>query len=463
VRHLPVVGALLLGLVGALSLARTEPAAAAPNVLIIVTDDQRAANTMWVMPKTRFRFVRNGVRYLRGFATTPLCCPSRATILTGRYAHNTGVHTNGRPSALDRTTLFPRLLQRAGYRTAMVGKFLNSWPVTTAPPYFHRWALQGGRPYVDPTFNINGTIRTVQGYSTRLAGDFAIRFLRRFETHDAAPWFLYLAPTAPHHPWTAEPRYRDAPPATWGGNPAVFERDRSDKPPSFRKIHWTLAEGRAVRAGQLRALMSVDDLVGRVFATLHDLGERRATLAFFLSDNGFLWADHHLGGARNTAGQKRLPYTDSVRVPFFVSWPGHLPGGTRDGRLTGNVDIAPTVLGAAGIPPDPFKPPLDGRSLLKPDARNRILLERWRESVGSWIPNWASIRTHGYQYIEYYANDGVTRIFREYYDLRRDPWQLRNLLHDGNPDNDPNVAPLRRQLATDRHCSGIGRGLGACP
>jgi arylsulfatase A-like enzyme len=464
VRRSSIVSALLAGASVSLGLGltSTRAAAAAPNVLIIVTDDQRAANTMWVMPKTGYRFVRQGVSYPRGFVTTPLCCPSRATIFTGRYAHNTRVQTNGPPKGFDTTTMFPRLLRNAGYRTAMVGNFLNSWPLTARPPYFNRWAL-GGKPYVDPAFNINGTIRTVPGYSTELVGDFAIRFLRGFETNDSHPWFLYVAPLAPHHPWTPEGRYRAVPLRSWPGNPAVFERDRSDKPPSFRKIDWSLADGRRVRDGQLRTLMSVDDMVGRLFATLHELGETRDTLAFFLSDNGYLWADHHLGGDRNTAGQKRLPYTDSVRVPFFMRWLGHLPAGTRDTRLAANVDIAPTVLEAAGIPQDPAKPPLDGRSLLAPDARNRLLLERWRERVAPWIPNWASLRTRDYQYIEYYADDGVTTIFREYYDLRRDPWQLTNLLHDGNPNNDPNVAPLRRQLAADRQCSGTGPGASACP
>lgn len=434
-----------------------------PNVLVIVTDDQRAGDTMFAMPETRHYFQREGVKYPNGFSVTPLCCPSRSTILTGRYAHNTGVHRNVLPDDLDVTTFFARLLHRAGYQTGLVGKLLNSWPVTKTPPYFDRWAL-GGTPYFDPRFNVNGTLESVRGYATRVMARFSLRFLRRFEEKDdSAPWLLYVAPHAPHQPWIAEKRYANAPVPRWAGNPAVFERDRSDKPPSFSNIHFSLSQGRRVRRNQLRTLMSVDDMVGRIFKMLHRLGERRYTLAFYLSDNGYLWADHHLGGDRNTAGQKRLPYTPSVRVPFYARWPGHFPKGTRDPRLTGTVDIAPTVLDAAAISPDPAKPPLDGRSLLEPDTRDRILLEYWKGHASPWIQTWASIRTRQYQYVEYYGDDEATKIFREYYDLVTDPWQLRNLLADGDPSNDPDLTALSAQLAADRACVGVGPGPSPCP
>jgi arylsulfatase A-like enzyme len=426
-----------------------------PNVLIFVTDDQRATGTLWAMPETRRYFQRQGTRYPNAVAVTPLCCPSRATILTGRYSHNTRVRQNGRPSALNRTTLFPRLLREAGYRTAMVGKFLNGWG-RRRPPYFHRWAIGGSR-YVDPTFNVNGAVRSVDGYSTTLIGRFARRFLRRFERNDAAPWLLYVAPHAPHHPWLSDARHRSRPVGSWSGNPAVLEADRSDKPPFVRTVSYSLAEGQSVRKGQLRALMSVDDMVGRVFRTLRRLGERRRTLAIFTSDNGFLWADHHLGGARGTAGQKRVSYTPSVQVPLFLRWPGHVAGGSRDGRITGTVDIAPTVLDVAGVGPDPAQPPLDGRSLLSGVRRTRIVLEYWRET---WIPTWASLRTRRYQYVEYYREG--RRFFREYYNLVRDPWQLRNLLHDGNPANNPDLARLSTQLRRHRGCAGT-TGVNACP
>ena len=430
-----------------------------PNILIVVTDDQRATGTLGVMPKTRRYFVRGGVRFSNAFAVTPLCCPSRATILTGRYAHNTGVRNNGRIGRLDRTTLFPRLLQEAGYRTAIAGKFFNHWPLETQPPYFERWATGGITSYIDPTFNVDGSVRTIHGYSTTLIRRFSGRFLRHFETDDTAPWLLYVAPQAPHHPWVPAAQHRSRPVGTWRGNPALFESDRSDKPPFVRRVYYSPSKGRRVRAGQLRSLMSVDDMVGGIFATLRRLGETERTLAIFTSDNGFLWADHHLGGPRRTAGDKRFPYTASIKIPLLLRWPGHVPAGSRSSRITGTVDIAPTVLRAAGVSPDPTKPPMDGRSMLTGEERTRIVLEYWRGLI-DWIPNWASLRTQGYQYIEYYKNG--EQLFSEYYDLARDPWQLRNLLNDGNARNDPDVAALSAQLRRDRRCDGT-TGPTSCP
>jgi arylsulfatase A-like enzyme len=429
-----------------------------PNVLLFVTDDQRATGTMQVMPATRRLFQKGGVRHPNAFAVTPLCCPSRATILTGRHAHNTGVWGNGPVvGRFDRTTMFVRLLEQAGYQSAIVGKLLNSWPLETAPPYFDRWAT-GGKPHINPEFNLNGSVRTMAGYATTHVQRFAVRFLRRFEARDAAPWLLYVAPRSPHYPWVAAERHRTRAVGPWSGNPAVFESNVSDKPAYVRRASHSVEDGRLVRQGQLRMLMSVDDMVGRVFSTLRELGEKRRTLAIFLSDNGYLWTEHHLGGDGHTGGQKRVPYTESIRVPFFLRWPGHLEAGSRDGRITGTIDIAPTVLEAAGLAPDPDKPPLDGRSLLSSERRTRLLLEYKREVS---VPTWASLRTRRYQYIEYYDAEG-RRFFREYYDLARDPWQLRNLLHDGNLENDPDIEPLAAQLRRDRVCAGT-TGATACP
>jgi arylsulfatase A-like enzyme len=460
VRRLPRVLAVLTVLAAAFAgRASAQP----PNILIVLTDDQRAADTMWVMPKTTRYFERQGVDYPNAFSVTPLCCPSRATIFTGRYAHNTGVKSNGPPHAFDTTTVVTRLLQGAGYQTGLVGKFLNSWPLSDPPPYFDRYAL-GGSPYEDPRFNVDGSLRAIPGYSTRIEQRFSLRFLHRFEENDRAPWFLYIGTHAPHHPWQPEPKYAHVKLPQWAGNPAVFEKDLSDKPPFVQAAHrFGIDDGRKVRKHQLRTLMSVDDMVGKVFTTLGKLHERGRTIAFFLTDNGYLWADHHLGGDRQSGGQKRLPYTASVRIPFFVRWPDHLPAGTSDPRLTGTLDIVPTILEAAGIAPDPAGPPLDGRSLLQPDVRDHMLFEYWHGRNSGWIPSWASLRGRGYQYIEYYDTDNSTITFREYYDMAADRWQLDNLLADASPGNDPHVAALSAQLAADRTCVGTGPGPGACP
>jgi arylsulfatase A-like enzyme len=452
-RFLAVLVVLLTA--AAASPAVVEAQGARPNILLIVTDDQRATETLGVMPKTRHYFQRGGRRFMNAFATTPLCCPSRASILTGRYAHNTGIHRNS-PEGLDTSTLFPRFLRHDGYRTAMAGKFFNGWGQSKLP-HFDHWASLKVRHgvYFRPTFNVDGAIRRTRGYSTDLIGQYAINFLNRFENQDDdAPWFLYVAPSAPHYPWRPRPKYRHAPLARWGGTPAVLERNRSDKPAYVRRVNWGLEGGRAVRAGQLRTLMSVDDMVGRLVRRLGALGEKRDTLAIFTSDNGFLWADHSFGGAQSTAGEKRVPYSASVRVPLLLRWPGHVAAGSRREGLVGNIDIAPTVLSAAGI-----RRPLDGRSLLRARARARILLEYWKES-GQEIPTWASLRTRTYQYIEYRRRGRV--FFREYYDLVRDPWQLHNLLGDGNSRNNPNVMKLHTQLKLDRRCVGTGASR-TCP
>jgi arylsulfatase A-like enzyme len=456
----PLLLCAALALVALVAPARATAQGAPPNVLVVVTDDQAAMSTLWVMRKTQAALLDKGTRYLNAFSVTPLCCPSRATIFTGRYAHNTGVISQD-PAPLDLTTLFPRLLQEAGYRTAMTGKFLNRWPIGTPPPYFDRWAqiclcIEDPNPLL---FNVDGTMTQTRAYSTKQISNFAARFLREFEQDDPRPWFLYVAPTAPHWPWVPTPRYASRKFPKWPGNQGVFEKDLSDKPPFLNTGHYGLNAGRRVRNRQLRELLSVDDMVGRLANLMTTLGEASNTLVIYTSDNGFIWADHGIGGDGRTAGQKRLPYTASVKVPLLVRWPGRIRAGVRSKRLTGTLDITPTILDAAGIAADSANPPLDGSSLLSPSRRNRILLEYWRETT---IPTWASIRTRTYQYTEWYEDDGTTPMFREYYDLVRDPWQLVNLLADPDGANDPSLPALEAQLEADRRCEGTSPPV-SCP
>lgn len=428
---------------------------APPNVLLIVTDDQ-PAGTLEVMPQLRRWFAGRGTTYSRAFVTTPLCCPSRATILTGRYAHNHGVLGNTYGGNLDPGGTLPVLLRQAGYRTALAGKLLNRWPMGRPPPGFDRWALSNGG-YRDAIFNVDGTVRTVNRYSTHFVADRATGFLRWFERDDARPWFLVVAPFAPHGPFEPSDRYRSAPVPPWRPPPEVLEPNRSDKPPHVRARKPNLPATRAIRDGQLRSLMSVDDMVGGLMDELAALGERGRTLAIYVSDNGFLLGTHGI------IQGKRLPYLPAIHVPLLARWPGHLPEGATDDRLVANVDIAATVLDAAGVLPA-VASFLDGRSLLSRWSRRRLLLEYW-QTDGIAIPGWAAFLTPTYHYIESHGPDGRTVTFREYYDLVRDPGELRNVLADPDPGNDPAPARLARLsagLAAARTCRGPA-GPARCP
>ncbi|HEV3474343.1 MAG TPA: sulfatase, partial [Actinomycetota bacterium] len=356
-----------MALAGAPATGPVSAQPAAPNILIILTDDQRATDTMQVMPKTLRLFEEQGTRFPNAFATTPVCCPSRASIVTGRFAHNTNVLTNQDQAALNHNTTIQRYLNERGYQTALVGKWLNNWPITQNPPHFDRWAVM--QPdYVDAEFNVDGAVKTMNGYSTDVIADLTVDLIQDFESTDASPWFLHVNPWAPHGPWTPETLYQNADVGTWDGNPAVLETDKSDKPQYVRSAAHTLDDARLDRQGQLRTLLSVDDLVKQVFDRLELTGEQN-TLAFFLSDNGFFWSEHGLTS-------KNQPYTQAMEIPFFARWPGRLPAGDTDRRMVANIDIVPTIMDAAGITPDP-RFPVDGHSLLDPTARKKMLTEAW--------------------------------------------------------------------------------------
>lgn len=429
--------------------ARTADAEAdrAPNVLFVITDDQRREDALKSMPRTAEFFREGGKTYKKAFATTPLCCPSRGSIFSGRYAHNHGVLTNGATAAakeFDQGPTLQRMLHDAGYHTAIFGKYFNAWPLVADPANWDRWSiLKDG--YTNATFNDQGVMRQRPGYTTDLIADDAVNALGSWESDDSTPWFLVVAPTAPHAPFTPRADHADAPVPTWTPDQAAAEKDRDDKPTWVRSWGYSFNQGREVYAQQQRTLMSVDEMVGRLADQLEALNEQD-TIAVFISDNGLLLGEHRIGGA------KRFPYTESVQVPLLVRWPGQLRADRRNRQLVGNVDLMPTVLDAADIAPDPVVA-LDGRSLLSAPRRERILLEYVRSPESPGVPGWASTRTATGQYIEWYDDEG-TRIFREYYDLRADPQQLENLLGDGDRANNPPRRALARQLRADRECVG---------
>jgi arylsulfatase A-like enzyme len=191
--------------------------------------------------------------------------------------------------------------------------------------------------------------------------------------------------------------------------------------------------------------MSVDDLVGRIFRNLEWMRERRSTLAVFVSDNGVQWAEHGISG-------KGAAYTGSIKIPMYARWPGHLGPRAKDSRITTHVDIAPTILDAAGVTP---RHKVDGRSLLDRSWDRDVLFnEYWYQQRHSTKPSWASVRSNSDQYIEYYDPGATTLEFREYYDLKADRWQLQNLFGDGDSRNDPEVDRLAAMLDQFRSCEG---------
>jgi arylsulfatase A-like enzyme len=413
-----------------------------PNILLVITDDQRATASMQALPTVRRLFGRGGRTFTNAFATTPLCCPSRASIVTGRYAHNHGVHTNDDGMGLDHDATLQRYLRDAGYRTAVVGKYLNRWDHGFDPPHFDKWAVWLRGIYRHSSFRLNGRVRRPEGYTTSLMTSMAGRFLRGFERNDDDPWYLWLGPNAPHSPYAAEHRYKGAKTEGWDGNPATRDTDVADEPDFVRRSQSSAEAARKVRRKQLRTLYSVDDQVEQVFALLEELGEDDDTLAIFMSDNGFLWGEHGITG-------KRYAYTQSIQIPLMIRWPGRIDPGSADDRLAANLDLTPTLLEAVGAE----APELDGMSLLGASTRRRLLVEQWADEE-TYVPTMASLRTKTYQYVEYYAPGGSRVVARQYYDLARDPWQRRNLLGDDDEANDPNVAALSRRLRADRACRG---------
>ncbi len=458
----------------------TPAASAAPNVVVFVTDDQRLDGTMQVMPQTTKWFhtggdlgggagtVAGGTNFPNAVANTPWCCPARSSIFTGDFAHNhhveqlDGTALGTTESAPTQQKTMQAYLKGASpsYRTGIFGKYLNNWGLNCPdpggpprPPFFDDYAIFENSSY-SPTCVLEDedpAQKWVWQYSTHYVRDKALEFLDQAEAA-GQPWFLYVAPYAPHSPFLPESRYQDANVPALPETAALFESDRTDKPDWVRTGE--LNDAATIRAQwkqHLRMLKSVDDTVDAVMRKVKDLGEDENTIAFFTSDNGYMWGDH--GGQA-----KARPYLASVNVPLYMRWPGwagHSPNETDD-RLAALIDIAPTVLDAAGITPGDEK---DGRSLIETSSpRNHILMEQNGE--GLTLPSWLSILTKTYHYIQTYAEPGGVTDYsqiesREYYDLTQDPLELRNLLGDDDPLNDPPTAGLAAQIVADRACAGL--------
>lgn len=202
---LATIGILMAAAMSVLVQVRSTPpirSSVRPNVLVIVTDDQRARGTLRVMPKTRRLLKQGGRTFSNAFATTPMCCPSRASIFTGRYAHNHGIHVSvPKDPGFDHRSTLQHQLQRASYQTAIFGKYLNGWNLAQDPPFFDSWAIFGNTHragYYGGTWNVDGSKQPVDDYSTTFIQERGIEFIREHSSPNQ-PWALFLRPLPTHH------------------------------------------------------------------------------------------------------------------------------------------------------------------------------------------------------------------------------------------------------------------------
>jgi N-acetylglucosamine-6-sulfatase len=449
-----VAALVLAATIHGIVVAPRPSAAERPNILLINLDDARF-DALQYMPKTA-GWMAPGVHFTNARVAIPSCCPSRATMFTGRYAHGNGVTRQSEASRLDTERTLMRYLQSAGYSTAMAGKFLVSWPRSTPPPGFNRHTVIWGG-YYNYEARVQGVSRQVSEYSTIFLGKQLRGYLRGFEASDATPWFGYLATQAPHISggWKTLPvpetKYASAPVPNCA---KPGEADRSDKPTYVTWVKADPAYNQQLCAAQIRTLMTVDDEIDLTLRQLQTDGELANTMVIFTSDNGYFWGEHGW-----TA--KFLPYEPAVRVPLRIRWDGHLTSRT-DSRHASVIDILPTITETVGIVPTRA---LDGRSLLRSDSlRSEVFSEYFNDADnGSTIPTWSSLTSSTRKYVENRVvnSSGQTTIVREYYNLQTDGDELVNLLKDGNPANDPSASELAawaQRLANARACNGS-----ACP
>lgn len=452
--------ALLLAAGGALSSVGAPAAprngAAQPSILFILTDDLDAA-ALAELPNVRRLLADQGTTFPNFFVSSPNCCPSRASILRGQFAHNHGVLRNSGKEGGFRT--FHKLgreaetvgvwMQRAGYRTGLMGKYLNGYPNgardTWAPPGWDEWDVSLKSGYVDYEMNENGRIVAYGSepgdYLTDVLAAKAADFVTQASA-DGTPFFLYLAPRAPHGPTTPARRHDGAfAGATAPRPPSWNEADVSDKP-NFVRANAEFDDRVAAsidREYQLRreSMLAVDEMVAKLVETLERAGTLDQTYILFASDNGFHLGEHRLPSRKGT------PYDEVIRIPLVVRGPG-VPHGAVDESLVMNIDLAPTFAAIGGATTPDW---VDGRSLAPLFAgtgrgtRNAAFIEdfggdgsrrkfnRPRDrQQGNGIPPFRALRTPDLLYVEYASGE------RELYDRRNDPYEMENIVDRADPE-----------------------------
>ena len=444
----------------ALALLLLTPAARAqPNVVVVMTDDQ-ALSQMRALPKTKALIGGAGVTFERSYAAQPKCCPNRATFLTGQYPHNHGVRDNEPPhggySKLDHSETLPVWLDRAGYETAFIGKYMNGYNrVGDIPPGWDEWAALIDFGYYNFTLNDDGESvsygSSPADYQTDVLADRAADFIDR-SAPAQEPFFLWVAPQAPHiagvrssigepdNPQGAPRHQGDYKGAIAPRTPNYNEKDVGDKPRYIRSKKLLPPKARAKvdihYRSTLESLKAVDDMVARLRNRLHAGGELADTLFVFTSDNGYFFGNH-----RNFCCKDEI-YEEAARVPLLVRGPG-LPGGVVRSQLVSTVDIAPTILELAGATPGRV---VDGRSLRVPARRagagagRDLLIETFND-------RFFAVRSGRWKYARNQST-GEEQLFN----IATDPRELESL-HADRRYRDVKLR-LRQKLAQLKVCAG---------
>jgi len=467
-RNYPHEETMMLRMLLSLVLLSASLAVAKPNVVFILTDDQRADavgyhdnSLLGIETPNIDRIAAEGARFDNMFVTTSLCSPSRASFLSGTYTHTHGVRDNftDYPHQLQS---FPLLLQKEGYETAYIGKWHMGEDDDSARPGFDYWVTHKGQgKYYDTVFNVNGERKTVAGYYTDRVTDMALDWLAQRESDK--PFALIIGHKAPHGPFVPEPRYA----ARYDGvaypyPQSSFELD--DKPawikdrlPTWHGIYGPLygfrenypdrrpeavADFERFVRSYVATINSVDDSVGRVYAALERSGELDNTLFIYASDNGFLFGEHGMI-------DKRTMHEASIRVPLAVRYPARIKPGTVIEEHVLSLDLAPSVMELA-VEVDMAD--IDGLSWAglvtgkSTDWRDAWLYEYNYELQFPYTPNVRGIRKGDWKYVAYpHGDGGPLRHMEELYNLASDPAESRNLAQQA--ESAAKLAEMRLALA----------------
>lgn len=449
-----------------------------PNIVFILTDDQRwdttdathSPDSTPIMPGTRQELGGSGVELINAFMGTPLCCPSRTSILRGQYSHTTHVYSNG--GANGGATAFGTedqetvgtLLQAAGYRTGFYGKYLNGYDALWTnpnppyvPPGWTEWHAFKKPMYFNYTLVENG-VEVPYGaadadYSTDVLREKAKQFITDSVTL-GQPFFIYLALKAPHLPLTPAPRHDGKYTGLAPWRPASYnEADVSDKPAWVQNMSPLTPTEQAdldnIRIKQLEMLQAVDEAIGGsttygvtgIMQTLRALGVDGNTIVVYFSDNGWQWGEHRME-------KKNKPYEESIRAPMFIRFPKLAPLPRVESKFALNIDLCPTFVELALRASDP-QPTItfDGASLVRlvdgtaPAWRSDLMTEGWPNNH-----TWATVREAQWKYTELPVTNGDpnTTFELELYDLFNDPLELTNVASD--PANAARIAAMAARL-----------------